>query len=111
MRDREGRRLPDGGMRQQGLLDVVGRDLLSPAIYNLLLARDDLEISAPIQHPEVAGREPTIGQARRGCINIVAEVPRHHARSPQHDLARLSGFGGATLRGFQDQLALGYLAY
>ena len=77
-------------MAGKHLVYLGRRDLLPATIDELFDPADKRQVAVPIQHPLVAGAEPTASERLLIGFPIVL-VTVDHVRAPDHDLARSTG--------------------
>lgn len=91
------RYVPGGG------LDLGGAGAHTAALEHVVATTVEVEVAVAVEMPEVPGVQPhlagvRIGPEARGGQLGRPPVPGHHVRSADHDLARLAGCGGKTVR-------------
>ena len=90
------RRLGDGGMLAERLLDQRRRHVLAAAADDVALAVDEVEPAVGVERAEIAGVEPAVAQCLGGLLGI-AEVLGHAVRRADDDLARHRRAAAAAL--------------
>ena len=81
------RRVPDGRVAVQHLVDLAGHDVLAAADDDVLLAIGDVHVAVGVDVADVARVEPAVGERRGGLLRPLL-VAGHHVLAAQADLAR-----------------------
>src|ERR1700730_11649498 len=63
------------------ILDTGGMDVVSAADDQVLLAADDLQVSAFVDRAEVTAHEPALGVERVLARSLIVEVAEHEERA------------------------------
>ena len=86
MRHRERHALLDGGVIHQHDVDLDRRDLLAPAVDQLLEPAGQPQISVALEEALIAGSEPIVDERALVRLGIVL-VPRRDVGAADHDFA------------------------